>query len=207
MILLKKNNEIDMFEDDFSKAIQSLNKGSIIVYPTDTLYALGADIFNEKAVNQIFRIKKRPSSIPLPVAVSDFDSMQKLAHVNDKVKSLVDFFLPGPLTLILNKRECVSDLITSGNNKVAVRIPDNDIALKLLSDFGPLTVTSANIHGEKTLGIINDIKMQLNQQNISVYLDYGILQGKPSTIVDITSENIKIIREGTITSDEILDVI
>ena len=62
-----------MFEDDYSKAIQSLNKGSIIVYPTDTLYALGADIFNEKAVNQIFTIKKRPKSIPLPVAVSDFN--------------------------------------------------------------------------------------------------------------------------------------
>jgi len=196
-----------MFEDDYSKAIQSLNKGSIIVYPTDTLYALGADIFNEKAVNQIFTIKKRPKSIPLPVAVSDFNSMGEISYVNDKVKKLVDFFLPGPLTLILKKRKCVSDLVTSGNNKLAVRIPDNDIALKILSDFGPLTVTSANIHGKKTPGIINEIRMQLNQKNISVYLDYGKLQGKPSTIVDITSENIRLIREGTITRDEILEVI
>jgi tRNA threonylcarbamoyl adenosine modification protein (Sua5/YciO/YrdC/YwlC family) len=98
-------------------------------------------------------------------------------------------------------------LITSSNDTVAVRIPDNDIALKLLSDFGPLTVTSANIHGKKTLGIINDIKMQFNQQTVPIYLDYGLLQGRPSTIVDLTSEDLKIIREGIITRDEILEVI
>ena len=196
-----------MCNRDLFKAIQGLRDGSIVVYPTDTLYALGADIFNEKAVKQVFEIKKRPMSVPLPVAVLDLDAMNEIALVNDKAKCLVDFFLPGPLTLILNKKSCVSDLITSGSDKVAVRIPDNYVALKLLSDFGPITVTSANAHGNKTPGIIKDIRMQFKQADVTVYMDYGRLQGQPSTIVDVTSGKVKIIREGAITKDQILDVI
>jgi L-threonylcarbamoyladenylate synthase len=194
-------------KDDLSKAVQVLRKGSLIVYPTDTLYALGADVFNDNAVKQVFNVKKRPFSIPLPVAVSDFDMLKDIVFADDRVKSLVDFFLPGPLTLILKKKDCVSNLVTSDSDKVAVRIPGNEVALKLLSDFGPLTVTSANVHGEKTPGIIKDVKMQFKQGDIAVYLDYGQLEGKASTIVDVTSKNIKIIREGVISKDMILDVI
>ena len=196
-----------MYKLDLSKAIHWLQKGSLVVYPTDTLYALGADIFNEKALKQVFKIKKRPLSIPLPVAVSDFKMMKKIAIVNNTAKDLADIFLPGPLTLILKKKNCVPDLVTSGYNKVAVRIPNHDIALKLIEDFGPLTVTSANIHGKKNPEVINDIKMQLKQNVIIHYIKYGRLHGKPSTIVDLTTDDIEIIREGELTRDKILEVI
>ena len=198
---------MNMYNGDLSKAIQGLREGYVVVYPTDTLYALGADIFNEKAVKQVFEIKKRPLSVPLPVAVSDFDMLDKIALVDDKARCLADFFLPGPLTLVLTKKSCVSGLVTSGSDKVAVRIPDNDVALELLSESGPVTVTSANVHGNKTPGIIKDVRMQFKQGDIAVYLDYGRLHGQPSTIVDVTSEKAKIIREGLITKDKILDVI
>ena len=198
---------MSMYNGDISKSIQSLRDGSVVVYPTETLYALGADIFNEKAVKHVFEIKKRPLSIPLPVAVSDFNMLDKIASVDDRARCLADFFLPGPLTLVLTKKNSVPGLVTSGSAKVAVRIPNNNVALELLSEFGPLTVTSANVHGNKTPGIIKDVRMQFKQGDVAVYLDYGRLNGQPSTIVDVTSEKVKIIREGLITKDKILDVI
>jgi L-threonylcarbamoyladenylate synthase len=192
---------------ELSKAITALLNGKVIVYPTDTLYGLGADIYNDDAVRKIFEIKKRPNSIPLPVAVSDFDELKKIAFVDDKTQHLAESFLPGKLTLILNKKDCVPDVVTSKLDKVAVRIPDNKIALELLSKFGPLTVTSANIHGTKTPGIISDISMQFKDDDVAVYLDIGELDGQPSTIVDMTEKKIKIVREGAISKRDILDAI
>lgn len=196
-----------MDELNLSKAIKALSQGEIIVYPTDTLYGLGADIFNDNAVRKIFEIKRRPSNDPLPVAVSNLQELEKIAYIDDKNRELVESFLPGKLALILKKKDCVSDVITGGFDKVAVRIPDNKIALKLLTDFGPITATSANIHGKKTPGIINDIKMQFKEKDVSIYLDIGKLIGEPSTIVDMAGEQIRIIREGAITKKEIMDAI
>ena len=195
-----------MKKNDVSNAIKALKTGNLIVYPTDTLYALGADIFNDDAVKKVFKVKKRPSSDPLSVAVANFDAITKIAYTNDVVKKVVERFLPGPLTIILQKKDPVSNVITSGLDKIAVRIPKNDIALDLLSAFGPLTVTSANIHGEKTPYVIKEIMMQFST-NISVYLDDGRLDAKPSTIVDLTLEKPTIVRKGSITREEISDAI
>jgi len=191
---------------DISKAVKALSDGEIIVYPTDTLYGLGADIYNTIAVGKIFDIKKRPRSDPLSVAVSSFLEMEKIAFVDDKTKRLVNVFLPGELTIILNKKDIVSDVVTGGLDKIAVRIPDNKIALKLLSCFGPLTATSANIHGGKTLETIDEINNHF-KDDVAVYLDDGCLKGKPSTIVDATSDKLKILREGAINKDKIMDMI
>lgn len=196
-----------MCKIDLSKAIAALQDGDIVVYPTDTLYALGADVYNDGAVRQVFKVKKRPFNNPLPVAVSDFDVVEEIAFVDDNVRRLAECFLPGSLTLVLNKKSIISDVITGGLDKVAVRIPDNNVALKLLSMFGPLTVTSANVHGMETPGFIGDIKMQFNVNDIAVYLDYGKLDSMPSTIVDMTTKKPRIVRGGMITEKEILDVI
>jgi len=196
-----------MHRIDLSKAIAALKDGNIVVYPTDTLYALGADIFNEKAVRKVFEIKKRPLDDSLSVAVSSFDDVERIAFVNDDARCLAECFLPGPLTLVLNKKNSISDVVTGGLDKVAVRIPANDVALDLLSRFGPLTATSANVHGMETHHRISDIKMQFKVDDIVVYIDYGGLEGLPSTIVDMTAEKPRILREGIITEREILDVI
>ena len=193
-------------KNTISNAIVALKAGNLIVYPTDTLYALGADIFNDGSVTKVFTVKKRPFSNPLSIAVADFEAISKIAYTNEFVKQVVERFLPGSLTIILRKKESVSRLVTGGLDNIAVRIPDNKIALKLLSAFGPLTVTSANVHGEKTPYVIKDIMMQFTT-DISVYLDDGRLDAKPSTIVDLTLEKPRIIRKGSITLKEILDVI
>jgi L-threonylcarbamoyladenylate synthase len=192
---------------DFSKAIDSLKKGELVVYPTDTLYGLGADVFNIDAVRKLFQIKKRPFDSPLSVAVSDISELDKIAILNSTSRNLADIFLPGKLTLILNKKKIIPDLVTAGRKKVAVRIPDNRIALKLLSEFGPLTATSANIHGKKTPVIIKDIIMQFKKGDIGSYLDIGKVEGKPSTIVDASDKDVKILRLGAIKEKEILDAI
>lgn len=193
-------------KNTISNAIAALKAGNLIVYPTDTLYALGADIFNDGSVTKVFTVKKRPFSNPLSVAVADFEAISKIAYTNEFVKQVVERFLPGSLTIILRKKESVSRLVTGGLDNIAVRIPDNKIALKLLSAFGPLTVTSANVHGKKTPYVIKDIMMQFTT-DISVYLDDGRLDAKPSTIVDLTLEKPRIVRKGSITLEEILDAI
>jgi L-threonylcarbamoyladenylate synthase len=196
-----------MVKLDLSKAITALKSGKIIVYPTDTLYGLGADIYNIKAVRKIFQIKKRSFDNPLSVAISDISELEKIAFLNETSRRLARAFLPGRLTLILNKRSIIPDIVTAGLENVAVRIPDNKVALELLSEFGPLTATSANIHGKKTPDIIKKISMQFKKEDISVYLDIGKLDEKPSTIVDATGKSIKLLRLGAISEKEILDAI
>ncbi len=193
-------------KNTISNAIVALKAGNLIVYPTDTLYALGADIFNDGSVTKVFTVKKRPFSNPLSVAVADFEAISKIAYTNEFVKQVVERFLPGSLTIILRKKESASRLVTGGLDNIAVRIPDNKIALKLLSAFGPLTVTSANVHGKKTPYVIKDIMMQFTT-DILVYLDDGRLDAKPSTIVDLTLEKPRVVRKGSITLEEILDAI
>lgn len=195
-----------MKRSDLSDAAKALKNGEVVVYPTDTLYALGADIYNEGAVKKIFEIKRRPYSYPFSVAVANFDEIDKISFTNDLVKRVVKRFLPGPLTLILKKKDSVSSIVTGGLDKIAVRIPKNDVALDLLSRFGPLTATSANIHGKKTSYVIKDLKMQFSNE-ISVYLDDGRLDVKPSTIVDLTSKKPIIVRKGPIKKEEIMEAI
>jgi L-threonylcarbamoyladenylate synthase len=189
------------------KAIEALQNGDIVVYPTDTLYAFGVDINNKGAVRKVFEVKKRPLDNPLPVAVSDLADIEKIAFVSGIARDLAEHFLPGPLTMILNKKSVILDVLTGGLDSVAVRIPDNDVALELLSRYGPLTVTSANVHGKEVPDIISDLKMQFNSDDVAVYLDYGKLNGLPSTIVDMTAGKSRIVRYGAITKEEILDVI
>lgn len=191
----------------FSKAVYCVQNGEIIVYPTDTLYGLGADIFDDFAVRKVFEIKKRPFDQPISVAVYSLEDMEDIAVVNDQARRLVEEFLPGPLTLVLNKKSIVSDLVTGGLEKIAVRIPDNEIALKLLSVAGPITATSANIHGQETPRFIEDIKSQFQNEDIAVYIDVGRLDGEPSTIVDMTGEEPIILREGILTKEDLLDAI
>ncbi|VVB59159.1 Threonylcarbamoyl-AMP synthase [uncultured archaeon] len=195
-----------MKKNDFSAALKALKNGEPIIYPTDTLYALGVDIYNESAVRKVFDIKQRPYSVPLPVAVPSIQAIETIAYMNDAAYEISNKFLPGTLTIILKKKPSVPDIVTSGTDTIAVRIPNHTIALELLSEYGPLTVTSANLHHEKTPGTIPDILKQLGT-NIPIYLNGGKLDTVPSTIVDLSTITPRIVREGLVTEKELLDVI
>lgn len=196
-----------MSNQDLSKAFSALSAGEIIVYPTDTLYGLGADVFNTKAVKKVFEIKKRPFNQPISVAVSCKEEIEKIAFIDKKIEKIIDIFLPGSLTIVLKRKDKIPDIVNSGLKNIAVRIPDNKIGLEILSSFGPLTCTSANISGQKTPSVISDISMQFKTGEVSVYIDDGKVDGKPSTIVDLTCEKPKVLRKGAISEKQIMDAI
>jgi L-threonylcarbamoyladenylate synthase len=206
VILLKPRKNKDMLNSSLTKAFSALKSGKIIVYPTDTLYAFGVDIFNNKAVRNVFELKKRPENQPLPVAVCNLSQMDSIAQITELATLLAENFLPGPLTLILKKKSNISSVISGGLDKVAIRIPDNEIALTLICNYGPLTVTSANVHNEPIFGNIEEIKKRFFTDEVSVYIDGGTLGGDPSTIVDATGYDPIIIRQGRIKKSEILEL-
>ncbi len=195
-----------MKKNDFSAALQALKEGEPIIYPTDTLYALGADIYNETAVKKVFTIKRRPFSIPLPIAVSSIKEIETVAFMNEAARKIGEKFLPGTITIILKKKSSVPAIVTAGSDTIAIRIPQHPIALRLLCEYGPLTVTSANIHQKKTKGIIKDILQQL-ETSIPVCLRDGRKEEAPSTIIDLTIKKPRVVREGSIREKELLDVI
>ncbi len=195
-----------MKKNDVSAAVQALKEGELIIYPTDTLYAIGADIYNETAVKKVFDVKRRPYSIPLPVAVSSIKEIESIAWMNEPARKISKRFLPGNVTIILKKKPSVPQIVTSGFDTIAIRIPHHPIALKLLALYGPLTVTSANIHQEKTKSQIKDILQQL-ETSIPVCIHDGKKQETASTIVDLSINKPRVIREGSISEKELLDVI
>lgn len=189
------NPDMDLIDE----AIDIMAQGGVILYPTDTVYGLGANIFNNQAVQRIYRIKHRERSKPLSVLVSNIESLELIAHLDEHSREVVNKWLPGPFTFILNKQKTVSPYVSS-STKVGVRIPDNNIARELASIF-PITTTSANIAHEKTLSNPHDILKQIGD-GIDLAIDVGDLAGgKPSTVIDLTSAKPSLVRKGLISDD------
>ncbi|MCQ2085522.1 MAG: threonylcarbamoyl-AMP synthase [archaeon] len=184
-----------------------LRSGKLVVYPTDTVYGIGADIYNESAVKSLYLAKKRPFDMALSVAVANKAMMEKVAVLNDMAEKLVDSFLPGPLTIIIQKQEDVPDIVTASSHKVGVRIPDHPMAMEICKRCGPVVATSANTH---SLPDATDIEMAVSAFGgaVSTYVDCGPSPlGKPSTIVWIKDKEYEIIRQGAITEAMIKEVL
>jgi Sua5/YciO/YrdC/YwlC family protein len=174
------------------KAVNILEDDGLVVYPTDTIYGLGACIFSEKAVGKVYSIKGRDYSKPLSVCLSEIGDINKIAHLDDagEVKKL----LPGPFTIILNKKKNVSPLLTAGGGKIGIRIPDNMISRELSRKF-PITSTSANLSGEPVPDSASEIA-ELLGGTVDLVIGGGKLQGTHSTVIDWTIQPPKVIREG-----------
>ncbi|HMK54920.1 MAG TPA: L-threonylcarbamoyladenylate synthase [Methanobacteriaceae archaeon] len=180
---------------EITKAREALREGKVIVYPTDTLYGIGANIFNEEAVKRVYRIKKRSEDRPLSICLSRVMDLERVADLDDKSLQLAIKLLPGPYTLILKKNKQISNLITAGSDKIGVRIPDNSICRVLTMEF-PITTTSANLSGEETPCSVEELTEQFKDE-VDIYLDAGDpSQLSPSTVLDLTSWPPKILRRG-----------
>ena len=187
MRILKTNNE-NPDKEVIEEAIRVMAHGGIVLYPTDTVYGLGVNIFNKKAVRRVYDIKKRSLMKPLSIIVSSKDAISHVANLRTRDKIYVDKFLPGPYTLILNKTKIVPRVVTSGLKHVGVRIPDNEIACRI-SDLFPVTTTSANLSDHEVCETPDEILDQLNH-DVDLVIDVGKLKrNKPSTIINLTSEN------------------
>lgn len=175
-----------------------LSRGDLFIYPTDTIYGIGSDIYDETALKRIADIKGREKLQPYIILISSFDMLSEFANLSDDEKRLLEKYWPGPLTVILNSKIKLSPYIDNKIGKIAVRMPDNEYCLKLISEYGkPITSTSANLHG-KEQGSFDEIL-----QNFNSYVDLFIYSGevnsfKPSTIIDLTSTHIKLLRKGAI---------
>ena len=186
MRILKTNNE-NPDKEVIEEAINVMAHGGVVLYPTDTVYGLGVNIFNKKAVRRIYDIKKRSLMKPLSIIVSSKDAISHVANLRTRDKIYVDKFLPGPYTLILNKTKIVPRVVTSGLKHVGVIIPDNEIACRI-SDLFPVTTTSANLSDHEVCETPDEILDQLNH-DVDLVIDVGKLKrNKPSTIINLTSE-------------------
>ncbi len=176
--------------------------GGAVLYPTDTLYGLGADAFSDEAVARIYAIKGRDERKPIHAIVADLAMAETYAEVNDRARKLAEKFLPGPLTLILKKKPEFTSGIGTGMTTIGIRIPDNAFCLTLARTFGkPFTTTSANLAGAEPLRSVPDILDQLGEKAaaIDLAIDAGVLlESKPSTVVDVSTGDMKILREGAI---------
>ena len=172
--------------DIVGRAVQVLRRDGIIVYPTDTVYGLGGDAFSDDAVLRVFEAKNRPLGKPISVAVSDTDMLCAIACADDPALEFIGRFLPGPLTVILEARSCIPDLLTGGTGRIGVRIPDHDLALRIIRGFdSPITATSANISGDKDPVSPSEVRVPYD-----LLVDGGVLPGTPSTVVDLVDRRI-----------------
>lgn len=206
-IRLEKGNEVS----SAAQAADVLRAGGVVIYPTDTLYGLGADALSNDAVDKVYDIKGREEGKPINCIVHDVAMAEQYAEVDDLARMLARQFLPGALTLILKKRPGIDTGIARNMQTIGIRIPNNLFALALVSEFGrPITATSANKAGKKPERSIESILAQLGDaaSKIDLIIDAEELpESKPSTVVDLTGERPIILREGAIQAAEIWDAL
>lgn len=175
-------------------AINILENEGTVVYPTDTIYGLGANIHSENAIKKIYSLKKRSFDKPISVCVSDISEIKKIAYLDKIGEEIVKKILPGPFTIILRKKESISSLLTAGKDKIGIRIPDNLVCRELSRGF-PITATSANLSGKSVPESVNEVIKQLGE-SVDLILDGGKLQDEPSTVIDLTISPPEILRNG-----------
>jgi L-threonylcarbamoyladenylate synthase len=201
--------------DAMARAAQSLKSGSLIAFPTETVYGLGADATNQQAVARIYEVKGRPADHPLIVHVAD---MQDIAQWSDEIPdyaiALARAFWPGPMTLILKRSSLAQDFITGGQETVGLRVPDHVVALALLNEFKKIGGNGIAAPSANRFGHVSPTTAQAVSDELSQYLaqDDLILDGGPSqvgvesTIIDCTTQSPKILRPGAITEEMIEEV-
>ena len=176
--------------DVIEKAVSVLMHDGIIVYPTETVYGLGADAFSDEAILKVYEAKKRPLAMPVSIAVSDFDMLNAVARIEPGLEPFLTTFLPGPVTVVLPARKTVPAILTGGTGLIGIRMPAHDLALQLIAKFdSPITATSANLHGAK-----DPVTPAECTVPYEFLIDGGRLPGTPSTVVDL--EEMRILRPG-----------
>tara|TARA_B100000029_G_scaffold40169_1_gene37459 strand:- start:481 stop:1098 length:618 start_codon:yes stop_codon:yes gene_type:complete len=193
-----------------NKTVKEILNGKIVFVPTDTVYGIAANPFNNNAVKKIYLLKKRSLKNSLILLCSNLKMAKKYAIFNKIAIKLTKLFWPGPLTLILKKKSNlkISKKWISKNNSIGVRIPNNEILLKIIKKCKiPIFCTSANISGEKNINSIKNIKKKFKNNNLILIEDDKIIFKKESTIIDVTNNNINILRKGILKKKELSKII
>ncbi len=177
------------------RAGEAIREGGLVVYPTDTVYGLGADALDTDAIERAFEVKDRARDRPLSLGVPDVDAALEYARPTDREERFMREFLPGPVTVVVDRRESVPDALTAGHDRVGIRVPDHDVALAFYrSADRPVTATSANRSGEGSARRVTEIDRSVREA--AVVLDAGETPGTESTVVDPSLDD-PVIREGS----------
>jgi L-threonylcarbamoyladenylate synthase len=196
--------KMNVLQQEITKGVEILRKGGVIAFPTDTVYGLGADVFNTRAVERVYEIKNRSKSRQFPLLIADAKQLTTLAESIPEIAWLLARrFWPGGLTLVLSKKDSLPAYLGS-QPTIAVRIPNHPVCLALIKGLGhPVTGTSANTSGQPATLTADEVGQQL-EGKIDLIINGGRCPGgKESTIVDITGEPPMILRQGIIPSHEI----
>jgi L-threonylcarbamoyladenylate synthase len=191
------------------RAVNVIKQGAIIGFPTRCLYGLGADAFNAAAVDRIFKIKQRSSQKPILILIAQRIQLKRLvSNVSTTAARIMDHFWPGGMTLVFEAADSVPHHLTAGTAKIGIRLPGHPVAAALVNSLGrPLTGTSANLSGRPGCRRIDDLDPQIIQ-HLDIVLDAGPLKGGTgSTVVDVTHDMPRILREGEVSGKEILTLI
>lgn len=198
---LKSNEDLNKIKE----AAMEIKEGKIVLFPTETVYGIGANALNEKAVNKIFEAKGRASDNPLIVHICNLEMLNSLVQeIGEIEEKLINNFWPGPLTIIFNRKDCIPNNVTAGLNTVGIRMPSNSVARKLI-EFAelPIAAPSANISGKPSGTKIEDIIDELDGK-VDYILDAGMVDiGVESTVVRVVDNEVHILRPGKITVEDI----
>ena len=186
-----------MNDNILKEIIEVLNNDGLIIFPTDTVYGIACNSYSDKAIKKLYAAKKRDLNKPISVLTDSISKIELMVDsINDKERELMDKYFPGNLTIILNKKKLVSNLLTSNNSTIGVRIPNNENALKILSSYPyPLATTSANISGEDNGTKIEDF-IDKFEDSVNIVIDGGESTDIPLTIVRVEESNKVVLREG-----------
>ena len=195
-------------KDGVEEGARIIRNGGLVVFPTETVYGLGANAFDEKAVQSIFKAKGRPQDNPLIVHISSLQQVDEIAvDVPDAFYRLAERFMPGPLTVILKKSDKIPYVVTAGGDTVGVRMPDNVYARQLIAESFPLAAPSANRSKHISPTTAQHVFEDLDGE-VELILDDGPCRvGIESTVLDMTSDVPTILRPGAVTADMLLDVV
>lgn len=202
MKIIKEN----LVEENLDEVAHAILDGKIVVFPTDTVYGIGTNAYDEKACERIYEVKGRPKYKPLSILISDISMLKEMVHnISPVEQKLIDTFWPGPLTIKFKKNTGVlPDIISAGDDYVRVRLVDKGIVYKLIEKSGvPIVAPSANLSGSLTGTKIENIVNELDKRTDYI-LDYGDIESDTvSTIVGVEDEKIILIREGKITKEQL----
>ncbi len=194
--------KVECDKEGIKKAVEIINQGGVVVFPTDTVYGLGCNPYLKETVKKIYEIKSRDFSKPFPVLVYSREVAEKIAFFDEFTKKITDKFWPGQLTIILKLKDVKIRESLNLSDKIALRVPDHKCTLDLLRECNFLVGTSANISGKGSFTNPDDCLESIN--NYDIFIDGGIISSKSeSTIIEIENEKISIIREGSLSYEEL----
>ncbi len=180
-----------------NRIVETLRQGGVIVYPTDTIYGIGCDIFNAKGIKRIYQVKQRDARKPFSFICADISDVASYCQVSNFAYKILKRHLPGPYTFVLEATRQVPGLLTTRQKTVGIRIPDNRIALAIVRELGhPLVTTSVNETGDDPVNDPEEIERRFGK-TIDMVVDGGILMGDSSTVISLVNDRVEVLRQGS----------